>query len=136
MVLDNSYTYHKHKIDKNLELILTKNKPSEQTRDLYQVENEIIRIGRTINMDMADYEFTGIAYFSEYGVEIIRRIYNECNLNHKGNFHEADSFNKASFIDLIQEVIDRGFRVDILEVHKGWFEIHNRKDVDVAEKLI
>ena len=136
LVLDNSYTYHKHKIDKNLELILTKNKPSEQTRDLYQVENEIIRIGRTINMDMADYEFTGIAYFSEYGVEIIRRIYNECNLNHKGNFHEADSFNKASFIDLIQEVIDRGFRVDILEVHKGWFEIHTRKDVDVAEKLI
>ncbi|NVM36398.1 MAG: phosphoenolpyruvate mutase [Candidatus Lokiarchaeota archaeon] len=136
LALDNSYTYHKHKIDKNLELILTKNKPSEQTRDLYQIENEIIRIGRTINMDMADYEFTGIAYFSEYGVEIIRRIYNECKLNHKGNFHEADSFGKASFIDLIQEVIDRGFRVDILEVHKGWFEIHNRKDIEVAERLI
>jgi len=136
LVLDNSYTYHKHKIDKNLELILTKNKPSEQTRDLYKIENEIIRIGRTINMDMADYEFTGIAYFSEYGVEIIRRIYNECKLNHKGNFHEAESFEKASFIDLIQEVIDRGFRVDILEVHKGWFEIHNKKDIEVAEKLI
>jgi phosphoenolpyruvate phosphomutase len=136
LVLDNSYTYHKHKIDKNLELVLTKNKPSEQTRDLYQIENEIIRIGRGINMDMADYEFTGIAYFSEYGVEIIRKIYNECKLGHKGKFHEADSFENASFIDLIQEVIDRGFRVDILEVHKGWFEIHTKKDIEVAEKLI
>ncbi len=136
LVLDNSYTYHKHKIDKNLELILTKNKPSEQTRDLYQMENEIIRIGRSINMDMADYEFTGIAYFSEYGVEIIRRIYNECKLNHKGRFHEADSFEQASFIDLIQEVVDRGFRVDILEVHKGWFELHSKKDIEIAEKLI
>jgi phosphoenolpyruvate phosphomutase len=136
LALDNSYTYHKHKIDKNLELVLTKNKPSEQTRDLYQIKNEIIRIGRGINMDMADYEFTGLAYFSEYGVEIIRRIYNECKIGHKGSFHEAKSFEKASFIDLIQEVIDRGFRVDILEVHKGWFEIHNRKDIEIAEKLI
>ena len=136
LVLDNSYTYHKHKIDKNLELILTKNKPSEQTRDLYQNENEIIRIGRSINMDMADYEFTGIAYFSEYGVEIIKQIYHECELNHEGNFHEANSFENASFIDLIQEVIDRGFRVDILEVHKGWFELHNKKDIEIAEKLI
>jgi len=136
LVLDNSYTYHKHKIDKNLELVLTKNKPSEQTRDLYQLENEIIRIGRSINMDMADYEFTGIAYFSEYGVEIIRKIYNECKLSHKGKFHEANSFENASFIDLIQEVVDRGFRVDILEVHKGWFEIHNKKDIEIAERLI
>lgn len=136
LVLDNSYTYHKHKIDKILELVLTKNKPDQQTRDLYQIENEIIRIGRNLNKDMADYEFTGIAYFSEYGVEIIRSIYNDCKLNQKGNFHEANSFKKASFIDLIQEVIDRGFRVDILEVHKGWIEIHNKKDLDIAERLI
>ena len=136
LALDNSYTYHKHKIDKILELVLTKNKPSEQTRDLYQIENEIIRIGRSINMDMADYEFTGIAYFSEYGVEIIKQIYHECELNHEGNFHEANSFENASFIDFIQEVIDRGFRVDILEVHKGWFELHNKKDIEIAEKLI
>jgi phosphoenolpyruvate phosphomutase len=136
LVLDNSYTYHKHKIDKVLELVLTKNKPSDQTRDLYQIDNEIIRIGRSLNMDMADYEFAGIAYFSEYGVEIIRKIYNECKTNHEGTFHEAESFKKASFIDLIQEVIDRGFRVDILEVHKGWFELHTKKDIEVAERLI
>ncbi len=136
LVLDNSYTYHKHKIDKILELVLTKNKPSEQTRDLYQIKNKIIRIGRSVNKDMADYEFAGIAYFSEYGVEIIRRIYNDCKLNHKGDFHEADSFERASFVDIIQEVIDRGFQVDILEVHKGWIEIHNKKDIEFAERLI
>ncbi|MFX1321998.1 MAG: phosphoenolpyruvate mutase [Promethearchaeota archaeon] len=136
LVLDNSYTYHKHEIDKILDLVLTKNQPSEQTRDLYQIKNEIIRIGKTINKDMADFEFTGIAYFSETGVNIIRSIYNDCKLNHKGFFHEANSIEKASFTDLIQEVIDRGFRVDILEVHKGWFEIHNKKDVEIAEKLI
>lgn len=136
LVLDNSYTYHKHNIHKILELVLTKNKPGSQTRDLYQRENEIIRIGRNINKDMADYEFVGIAYFSEYGVQIIREIYNECKLKHKGIFHEADSFDNASFIDLIQEVVDRGFRVDILEVHKGWFEIHSRNDTEHAERLI
>jgi phosphoenolpyruvate phosphomutase len=136
LVLDNSYTYHKHKIDKILDLVLTKNKPGEQSRDLYQIKNEIIRIGRSINMDMADYEFTGIAYFSEYGVDIIKQTYSDCKINHEGIFHEAASFENASFIDLIQEVIDRGFRVDILEVHKGWFEVHNKNDVEVAERLI
>jgi len=136
LVLDNSYTYHKHKMDKILDLVLTKNKPGSQTRDLYQRENEIIRIGRKINKDMADYEFVGIAHFSEYGVQIIREIYNEYKLKHKGIFHEADSFKNASFTDLIQEVVDRGFRVDILEVHKGWFEIHNRNDIEHAERLI
>jgi len=136
LVLDNSYTYHKHEIDKKLDLVLTKNKPFKERRKLYQEDNEIIRIGKNINEEMADYEFVGIAYFSEYGVEIIRKIYNDCKLNHKGLFHEADSFENASFTDFIQEVVDRGFRVDFLEVYKGWIEIHTKKDIEIAERII
>jgi len=117
-------------------LVLTKNKPFKERRKLYQEDNEIIRIGKNINKEMADYEFVGIAYFSEYGVEIIRKIYNDCKLNHKGPFHEADSFENASFLDFIQEIIDKGFRVDFLEVYKGWIEIHNKKDIKIAERIL
>ena len=36
----------------------------------------------------------------------------------------------------LQEIIDRGFKVHILEFHKGWIEVHNKKDLELAEKLI
>ncbi|MHA1375238.1 MAG: phosphoenolpyruvate mutase [Promethearchaeota archaeon] len=136
LVVDNSYTYHKHDVDKKLDLVLTKNKPVKERRMLYQKDNEAIRIGKNVNKNMADYEFTGIAYFSEYGANIIKKIYQECATNHNGPFHEAESFEKASFTDFIQEIIDRGFKVHILEVYKGWFEIHNKNDIEVAEKLL
>lgn len=136
LVVDNSYTYHKHEKEKKLDLILTKNKPVEERRRLYKKDNEILRIGKNINKNMADYEFVGIAYFSEYGVEIIKKIYNDCKLNYKGPFHEAQSFERASFTDFIQEVIERGFTVSLLEIYKGWIEIHNKKDIELAERLL
>ena len=136
LVVDNSYTYHKHEKEKKLDLILTKNKPIEERRTLYKKDNEVLRIGKNINKSMADYEFVGIAYFSEYGVEIIKKIYNDCKLNYEGSFHEAQSFEKASFTDFIQEVIDRGFTVSLLEIYKGWIEIHNRNDIELAERLL
>ena len=135
LVVDNSYTYHKHEIDKQLDLVLTKKKISDERRTLYNQENQIIRIGKDIDKNMADYEFIGIAYFSEYGVEIIRKIFYDCKTNKKGCF-QAMSVESASFNDFIQEVIDRGFIVNILEIHKGWIEIHNKQDLEVAERLI
>lgn len=136
LVVDNSYIYHKHEKEKKLDLVLAKSKPVEERRRLYQMDNEILRIGKNINKNMADYEFIGIAYFSEYGVEIIKKIYNDCRLNHKGSFHEATSFERASFTDFIQEVIDRGFTVNLLEIYKGWIEIHNNEDIELAKRLL
>ncbi len=136
LAVDNSYRYHKHEIDKKLDLVLSKNKPSEERRMLFQKDNEIIRIGKNIDKNIADYEYIGIAYFSENGTDIIKKIYNESKINHSGSFHEAASFEKASFTDFIQEIIDRGFKVDLLEVYKGWIEIHNEKDIEIAERFL
>ena len=89
----------------------------------------------SVDTNMADYEFIGIAYFSENGVDIIKKIFNDCKTYNKGCFH-ASSIEKATFNDFIQEIIDRGFKVHILEIHKGWIEVHNKKDLELAEKLI
>lgn len=40
----------------------------------------------------------------------------------------------ASITDFIQELIDRGFKVKGLEVFKGWMEIHNLEDVQLASQ--
>ena len=135
LVVDNSYSYHKHDVDKRLDLVLTKNKTSDELRVLYKQENEVVRIGKYIEKNMADYEYIGIAYFSENGVDIIRKIFNDCKTNRKGCFH-AVSIEKATFNDFIQEIINRGFKVNVLEIHKGWIEIHNKKDLELAERLI
>ncbi len=85
---------------------------------------------------MADYEYIGIAYFSENGADISRKIFHECKKNHVGPFQEASSLEKASFTDFIQEIIDRGFKANILDIHKGWLEVHDKDDVEVAERIL
>ena len=46
-------------------------------------------------------------------------------LNHLG----VEVFDQSQ----VHEAITRGFRVQGLEVHMGWIEIHNREDVATAE---
>jgi choline kinase len=93
---------------------------------------EIARIGKNIRTDEADYEFTGIAYFSEEGARILRKVYQDCLATDDGAFHEAESFAHAGVTDMIQEIIDRGFSVLGLEVYQGWMEIHKPEDVEIA----
>ncbi len=136
LIVDKTYKYHKHEIDKKLDMILTKNRPSEQIWQLYDEENEVLRIGKNIKIEDADYEYIGIAYFSRYGAEILKKVYHDCEDNSKGPFHEAIDFKHADFMDLIQEIINRGFKVNIVEVHKGWIEINDENDVKSAELMI
>jgi choline kinase len=137
LVVDDSYRYHKHKLDKKLDLIVSKIKRTSYHRTLHPTTiNEVTRIGKNIEKDEADYEFIGIAYFSSEGANTLKKIYDDCKLQGTGKFHEAESFDKATITDIIQEIINRGFTVNALEVYKGWMEIHNPKDVEIAEKEI
>lgn len=52
LVVDNSYIYHKHELNKKLDLVLTKNKPIDEYRILYSNVNEIMRIGKNIDKNM------------------------------------------------------------------------------------
>jgi phosphoenolpyruvate phosphomutase len=138
LLVDNSYSYHKHEVDKRLDLVESKVKQSSYYRTLQpSTMIEILRIGKDINKEKADYEFVGIAYFSEKGAEILKKVYDDCRKKYKNKkFHEAKSFEKAGVTDIIQEIIDRGFKVNAVQIHKGWIEIHNKKDKNIAEKMI
>ncbi len=52
-----------------------------------------------------------------------------------GKFHEAEDVSKSSFTDMVQEMIDRGFNINYLEIHKGWMEIHHPEDINSANNL-
>lgn len=137
LLIDNSYRYHKHEIDKKLDLVLCREKKARHYRTLQPSKMvEIRKIGKNIPKEEANYEFIGMAYFSKEGANILKKVYHDSKKNIKGKFHEAESFSKASDLDIIQEIIERGFTVNALEVYKGWIEIHNKKDIKIAEKMI
>ena len=138
LLVDNSYRYHKHDIDKKLDLVVSKTKQSSYYRTLKPITMiEVTKIGKNIGKDDADFEFIGIAYLSEKGAEILGKVYDDCKgKNTKKRFHEAQTFDRAGFTDIIQEIIDRGFTVNALQVHKGWIEIHNKEDKKISEEMI
>ena len=134
LAIDNSYTYHRHNVHKKLDLVVTRKSFDTQFRSLSpQSVTELMRIGKNIELDQADYEFIGMAYFSEEGARTLLAVYEDCLSKAEGQFHEASSFHQADITDMLQELIDRGLSVHGIEVSKGWREIHTREDVEIAE---
>jgi len=113
LLVDNSYRYHKHEIDKKLDLVISRKKISSYYRTLQPSKMiELTRTGKNISKGEANYEFIGMAYFSKNGASILKKVYEDCKKRSKEIFHEAESFDQASDLDIFQELIDRGFTVN------------------------
>ncbi|MEK7172664.1 MAG: phosphoenolpyruvate mutase [Patescibacteria group bacterium] len=136
LAVDNSYEYHKHNIDKKLDLVRTnKARAEEPMRKIFDIlDEEVTYIGKKIDKQLAQYEFIGIAYFSKRGMAILKDTYQSLR-GHSSSFQEASSLAMASFTDIIQEIVDRGYPVKIFKTYKGWMEIHNEKDIETAQQI-
>ena len=42
---------------------------------------------------------------------------------------------RMNFTDVIQEMIDRGFKIHFMEIHQGWLEIHRVEDIELANQF-
>ncbi len=138
LVVDNSFAQG-YNPSKNLDLVVAKEKPQPGKRRFRpQASNQAVRIGqKTIASHEADYEFVGMAKLSRTGSKRLREIYDDCQrLFREQPFHEAPNIFQASFTDLLQEGIDRGLPVQLLEVNSGWMEIQNWQDYQRACQLL
>jgi len=138
LAVDNSFAQG-YNPNKNLDLVVARDRPqSGKRRFLPQASNLAVRIGhQSIASEAADYEFVGLAKLSRTGSRKLRDIYDDCQrLFRDRAFHEAPSFLQASFTDLLQEAIDRGLPVRLLEVNSGWMEIQNWQDYQRACQLL
>lgn len=96
-------------------------------------EHRVVKIGQQLPREQAHGEFIGMAMFSEKGVQALRDCYRSAQERYKSTgFHEAGSFAKASFTDMIQELIDRGHRVDAVPIFKGWMEVDSFEEYQKA----
>ncbi len=96
-------------------------------------EPRIVQIGQQLAPDQAHGEFIGMAMFSEKGIQTFRDCYRASLETYKAKgFHEAGSVAKASFTDLIQELIDHGHQVKAVPIFKGWMEVDSFEEYQKA----
>ncbi|MEK9628672.1 MAG: phosphoenolpyruvate mutase [Nitrospinota bacterium] len=135
LVADNSTQYHEHQEGNILDFIIAKNQHKPSRREIrFTSENVVAKIGNKINPETASHEFIGLAKFSKTGAEQLIETYNDIVKNYQGQFQESEDISQLNFTDLIQEMIDRGFMVHFMEIHKGWLEIHSEEHIALAEK--
>ncbi len=138
LVADNSIQYHRFEDNNVLDFIISKNRHNKAGRRHISFcwDNVVAKIGTKINPETATHEFIGLAKFTKTGAEQFVQTYQDCVENYKGKFQEAEDIAQFTFTDLIQEMIDRGFAVHFLEIHKGWLEIHREADIALANQFL
>ena len=137
LVVDNTMQYYAPEVNKTQDFVISKNKYQPTRRKIsFACENIISKIGSKLNPETATHEFIGLAKFTKTGAEQLLQTYEDCVKNYHGKFQEADDISQFKFTDLIQEMIDRGYVANFLEIHKGWLEIHRVEDIDLANHFL
>jgi len=133
LVVDSSFKKTKLR-NKKLDLVCTKHHPKVGGRTItFDRPNPILRIGKDIPEDEANYEFIGMVMLSSRGTKIFKEEYDNLKKSYPAKpFQESDSFEMASLTDMIQHLIDKGTNIAALEVNSGWMEIHTFENYKTA----
>ena len=136
LVLDNSIQYMEPVEGKATDYVISGNRRNAGRRNItFHHQNTVAKIGKKLDPATATHEFIGLAKFSKTGAEQFLQTYHDVMKNLEGRVQEAEDVSQFRLTDLIQEMIDRGFAVHYLEIHKGWLEIHFPKDITLANEL-
>jgi len=80
-------------------------------------------------------ELLGIMKLSQNGSKILIEHYERLEKNHTGNFHDAESFKKAKFVDILQELLSLGIEINPVPINGNWCEIDTSDDLVRAKKI-
>jgi len=145
LVVDSSFkksNVRKEKLhEEDLVLVQAEHEPIDGDRVVRKErDNPILKIGKKLGPKDTNYEYIGIALFSSKGIEDFKKAYYEEKEKYKedkeGPFNEAKSFQMANFFDLIQKMIDKGYKVSAHEIDKGWSEVHTFDDYKRVTKML
>jgi choline kinase len=106
--------------------------------ELVQVEKgKVKRIGKdVVKVDEAHGEFIGLAKFTKSAAQAMRAAFHqvakECP---EAPFHHASCLEKAYMTDMLQELINRGARVQSVDIKGDWMEIDTPQDLERAQLL-
>jgi len=118
------------------DLVVLQNLPGKGYVSRYvlpEEQNRVLKIGQDLPHDLAHGEFIGLAMFSEKGIEVFTHAYREARRKYETKgFHEAGTITRASFTDMVQELIDTGHEVSSVPIFKGWVEVDSFEEYQQA----
>lgn len=137
VVVDNTFKKSLMR-NKKLDLIISKeNLPSGDRILTYNRLYEVEKIGEKLPEDKASAEFIGISMFSKKGIEIFKEEYHNALEEYKNKpFYEAENIFQASLRDLLQHLINLGYKVEAMQVNSGWMEIHTFDNYKYACSIV
>jgi len=98
-------------------------------------EIRINAVGVDISETNSTSEFIGLARLSSNACSILRDIYKKIYcIDQDRIFHKSQQIRKASLIDFIQELLNRGEKVSALEIWRTWIDIDTFEDYRSAWK--
>tara|TARA_B100000959_G_scaffold225037_1_gene239018 strand:- start:3777 stop:4532 length:756 start_codon:yes stop_codon:yes gene_type:complete len=113
--------------------------PIEEAELLFSEDGKTVSlIRKNADHEKAFGEFIGMAFFSERGAKVLISVFSELKEYYAKNpaksFHTAKTFKQAYMTDMIQELVNRGYLVDIVGVSGRWAEIDTSWDLEVVRK--
>ena len=79
-------------------------------------------------------ELLGLLKLSSNGSRTLVQHYEKLENSHIGPFHDAESFQRAKFVDILQELILSGIEITPIPIQGNWCEIDTFDDLDRARK--
>lgn len=137
LVVDSSFKKTRMR-NKKLDLVAAEMPPADGFRSLdTKKKNYLRKIGKGISEKEADFEYIGVSFFSAKGIKSFKDTCRAAMERYRSSrFHEAPNIERASFTDLVQELVEQGIKINLLEVMSGWMEIQTFEDYKRACKLM
>lgn len=110
--------------------------PPDDAEKVTVSDGRVTRIHRQINPADAHGEFIGVAKFSQFGAEQLKKHYQQRKMEYAGKpFREASVFEKAYLIHLLQDMIEAGVHMTHIDNQGEYMEIDTQEDFELAQKL-
>lgn len=109
--------------------------PSDDAEKVAVDNGRVERIHRGLSETESQGEFIGVAGFSSAGAAILKKHYLCCQQEFAGKpWRGAKQFEKAYFILLLQEMIERGEHISYVDTPGGYIEVDTQQDFEYARQ--
>ncbi len=109
---------------------------SEAEKVKFDIKNNLIEAGKTINLDDVDGEFIGMLKLSPLGCNIFNKYYEIAKNKFLGKrFYEAESFAKSYITDFLNYLISNNISIKCIKIQGGWMEIDTVQDYNKAQNF-
>ncbi len=89
--------------------------------------NEILKIGKNLKQEEANFEYTGICYLSKKGIEIVKDTFRKLKRKNMKN----------DFGNLFNFIIDKKIsKISAIEVNGGWIEVRDKNNYQIAKTFL